>query len=89
MKFILGKKINMTQVWDEKGQAVAVTRVQAGPCIVTQVKDEKNDGYQAVQIAYDRKKVKNVSKPVRGHLKKAGFYQKMLDFYVSFVLQLI
>ncbi len=84
MKFILGKKINMTQVWDEKGQAVAVTRVQAGPCIVTQVKDEKNDGYQAVQIAYDRKKVKNVPKPVRGHLKKAGFLSEDARFLREF-----
>jgi large subunit ribosomal protein L3 len=69
MKFILGKKIDMTQVW-RGDDAIAVTRVQAGPCVVAQVKDEKNDGYQAVQIGYGEKKEKNIRKPQLGHLKK-------------------
>lgn len=69
MKFILGKKIDMTQVW-QGDDAVAVTRVQAGPCFVAQVKDEKNDGYTAVQIGYGMKKEKNIRKPQLGHLKK-------------------
>lgn len=72
MKFILGKKVNMTQVWDND-KVIAVTKVQAGPCFITQIKDVNTDAYQAVQLAYGEKKVKNISKPVRGHLKKAGF----------------
>lgn len=71
MKFILGKKINMTQVWDED-KVIAVTKVQAGPCVITQVKDRNSDSYQAMQIAFGERKSKNISKPVRGHLKKAG-----------------
>lgn len=78
MKFILGKKINMTQVWDED-KVIAVTKVQAGPCVITQVKDRNSDYYQAVQIAFGERKSKNISKPVRGHLKKAGIERKMLD----------
>lgn len=59
----------MTQVW--RGDAVAaVTRVQAGPCVVVQVKDEKKDGYRAVQVGYGEKKEKNIAKPQRGHMKK-------------------
>ena len=59
----------MTQVW--KGdEVVAVTRVQVGPCVVTQVKDKKKDGYVAVQVGYGEKKEKNIKKPQKGHLKK-------------------
>ena len=71
MKFILGTKVNMTQVWDDD-KVVAVTKVQAGPCRITQVKNIENDSYRAVQLAFGEKKVKNVPKPIRGHLKKAG-----------------
>ena len=61
----------MTQVW--KGDAViGVTRVQAGPCLITQVKAMENDGYKAVQVGYGEKKEKNIAKPQLGHLKKAG-----------------
>ena len=86
MKFILGKKIKMTQLWDDKGQVVAVSQIQAGPCTVTQVKDELSDGYQAVQVAYGQKKTKNISKPVRGHLKKAGFLSEDARFLREFCL---
>lgn len=71
MKFILGKKVNMTQLWDND-KVVAVTKVQAGPCVITQVKDDSTDNYKAIQLAYGERKPKNISKPVRGHLKKAG-----------------
>jgi large subunit ribosomal protein L3 len=71
MKFILGKKVNMTQVWDND-KVIAVTKVQAGPCYITQIKNTEKDSYQAVQVAFGEKKVKNISKPVLGHLKKAG-----------------
>ena len=71
MKFILGKKVNMTQIWDND-KVIAVTKVQAGPCYITQIKNTEKDSYQAIQVAFGEKKVKNISKPVRGHLKKAG-----------------
>ncbi|MDD4902278.1 MAG: 50S ribosomal protein L3 [Patescibacteria group bacterium] len=68
MKFIIGKKIEMTQLW--QGENVAgVTAVQAGPCYVTQVKTTEKDGYQAVQLGFGGKKEKNTNKPQIGHLK--------------------
>jgi len=66
MKFILGKKINMTQLW-ENDKFVPVTKVQAGPCFITQVKDDKIDKYKSLQLAFGEKKPKNISKSVRGH----------------------
>lgn len=71
MKFILGKKMNMTQVW-EGDKCVSVTKVAAGPCVISQVKDMGSDNYRALQLAYGQRKVKNISKPVRLHMKKAG-----------------
>ena len=69
MKFILGTKLDMTQVW--KGEeSIAITRVQVDSCIITQVKDEKKDGYKAVQVGCGKKKEKNIAKPQKGHLKK-------------------
>ncbi|MEX2008495.1 MAG: 50S ribosomal protein L3 [Candidatus Spechtbacterales bacterium] len=65
-KFILGKKIGMTQIFNEEGAAVAVTIVEAGPCTVTQVKDETKDGYRAVQVGFGAKKL---NKPQGGHVK--------------------
>jgi len=76
MKFIIGKKIEMTQVWQGE-KVVAVTRVQAGPCPVVQVKITKSkDGYSAVQLGFDERKEKNVKKPQIGHFKKAGITSK-------------
>lgn len=69
MKFILGKKLEMTQIWDGD-KVVAVTRVQAGPCLIVQVKQDEKDGYTAVQIGFGEKKEKNIKKPQSGHLKK-------------------
>lgn len=83
MKFILGKKINMTQVWDND-KVVAVTKVQAGPCVITQVKDVNPDSYKAVQLAFGEKKVKNVSKPLRGHFKKAGIEKENCKYLKEF-----
>jgi len=71
MKFILGKKLNMTQIW-EGDKVVPVTPVVAGPCFVTQIKDEKTDGYFALQVGFDTKKEKNVKKPQKNHLAKSG-----------------
>jgi len=70
MKFILAKKLQMTQIFDSEGRAVPVTLVQAGPCFVTQVKAKDKDGYNAVQIGFGEIKAKKVKKPQAGHLKK-------------------
>jgi large subunit ribosomal protein L3 len=68
MKFIVGKKIEMSQIWIND-QVEAVTRIQAGPCFVTQIKTLNKDGYEAVQVGFDKKKEKNTKKPQIGHLK--------------------
>ncbi|MDV3351814.1 50S ribosomal protein L3 [Leptolyngbyaceae cyanobacterium CCMR0082] len=69
---ILGTKLGMTQVFDDAGNAVPVTVIQAGPCVVTQVKTQQTDGYCAVQIGYQEVAEKALTKPELGHLKKAG-----------------
>ncbi len=70
MKFIIGKKIEMTQVW-QGDKVVAVTKVVAGPCQITQLKTKETDGYEAVQLGYGERKIKNINKPQIAHLKKA------------------
>ena len=69
---ILGKKLGMTQVFDEAGRLVPVTVIEAGPCVVTQVKTEESDGYAGVQVAFGDTKERRVNKPMKGHLDKAG-----------------
>ena len=69
---ILGRKIGMTQVRDEDDNVVPVTVVQAGPCVVSQVKSEATDGYDAVQIGFGEIKPSRVNKPMKGHFAKAG-----------------
>jgi large subunit ribosomal protein L3 len=69
---ILGKKIGMTRVYSELGQATPVTVVEAGPCKVLQVKSEASDGYNAIQVGFSEKKASRVNKAVAGHLKKSG-----------------
>lgn len=69
---MLGTKLGMTQVWDEDGNIVPVTVVQAGPCVVTQVRSQDVDGYDAVQIAYGAIDPRKVTKPLKGHFEKAG-----------------
>lgn len=71
-KGILGTKLGMTQVFDADNRVVPVTVVQAGPCTVTQVKTPDTDGYTAIQLAFGSRRPKRVTKPVRGHLAKAG-----------------
>lgn len=72
IKGVLGEKLGMTQVWDEAGKLVPVTVVQAGPCVVTQVRTADNDGYDSVQIAYGAIDPRKVNKPMTGHFEKAG-----------------
>jgi large subunit ribosomal protein L3 len=69
---ILGKKIGMTRVYSEVGQAIPVTVIEAGPCKVLQVKTEATDGYSAIQVGFAEKKASRVNKPVTGHVKKSG-----------------
>lgn len=69
---ILGRKLGMTQVWDEEDNVVPVTVIQAGPCVVSQVKSEATDGYDAVQIGFGGIKASRVNKPMKGHFAKAG-----------------
>ena len=82
MKFILGKKIEMTQVWVGEDKK-AVTKVQAGPVVVSQLKTEAKDGYNAVQVAFGDKKAKNLSKSVLGHLKNLGSFRWLKEFRVE------
>lgn len=75
-KAILATKVGMTQIFDENGVLVPVTVLQAGPCVVTQVKNAENDGYKAVQVGFVDKREKLVSKPLKGHFDKAGVSYK-------------
>ena len=75
-KAIIGKKIGMTQVFDEAGRVVPVTVIQAGPCTVVQKKTAEKDGYEAVQLGYEDVAEKKLTKPELGHLKKAGVSAK-------------
>ena len=70
-KGIIGKKIGMTQIFDEAGKVVPVTVVEAGPCVVVQKKTVENDGYAALQLGYGDVKVQRVNKPMKGHFDKA------------------
>lgn len=70
-KCIVGKKIGMTQLFDEKGKVIPVTVIEAGPCVVIQKKTIENDGYEAVQIGFGDKSEKNANKPMKGHFAKA------------------
>lgn len=72
MNGILGKKIGMTQIFNEDGVMVPVTVVEAGPMVVTQLKTVENDGYQAVQVGFGETKEKSLNKPQKGHFAKAG-----------------
>ncbi|MFI0447542.1 50S ribosomal protein L3 [Actinomadura sp. 6N118] len=71
-KGVLGEKLGMTQVFDDEGRIVPVTVVQAGPCVVTQLRSQEKDGYTAVQIGYGQIDPRKVNKPRTGHFEKAG-----------------
>jgi len=81
MKFILGKKIGMSQVFidsEDAKKVVPVTLIEVGPCVVTQIREEKKDGYQAVQIGFLEKK--KINKPLAGHLKELGKFRYLREF---------
>ena len=75
-KGIIGKKIGMTQIFDDKGKVIPVTVLEAGPCVVTQKKTLENDGYEAVQVGFGDQKPQRVSKPLTGHFKKGDVAPK-------------
>jgi len=72
MPGIIGKKVGMTSYYDENGKNLSCTVIQAGPCVVTQVKTTEKDGYDSVQLGFDEKKEKNTPSPLAGHFKKAN-----------------
>jgi large subunit ribosomal protein L3 len=72
MPGIIGRKIGMTSIYGPEGENIACTVIEAGPCVVTQVRSEENDGYYAVQLSYGERKEKNTSKAALGHFKKAN-----------------
>ena len=86
MSGLLGKKIRMTQVFDETGRSIPVTVINAGPCYVSQIKTKDKDGYRAVQIGFMELKEKHTNKPNTGHLKKADL--KPLKYLREFELPL-
>ena len=72
MSGLIGKKIGMTSIFDENGKNIPCTVIEAGPCVVTQVRTVENDGYEAIQLGFDDKSEKKASKAAQGHFKKAG-----------------
>ena len=72
MEGLIGKKIGMTSIFNEAGDNLACTVIEVGPCVVTQIKTEKTDGYNAMQLAYGERKVKNASNQMKGHFAKAN-----------------
>jgi large subunit ribosomal protein L3 len=82
MSGLIGKKVGMTSIFDETGKNIPCTVIEAGPCVVTHVKSVETDGYAAVQLAYDEKKEKNTSAPLKGHFTKAGTTpkRKLVEF---------
>ena len=71
MSGLLGKKIGMTSIYDENGKNIPCTVIEAGPCVVTQVRTKETDGYEAIQLAYEDKKEKHTNKAEKGHFAKA------------------
>ena len=86
MPGLIGKKIGMTSVFSAEGKNIPCTVIEAGPCVVTQIRTVEKDGYAAVQLAYDEKKEKQTSAPLKGHFAKAGTTpkQKVVEFKVGF-----
>lgn len=76
MKAIIGKKVGMSQIFDENGRVIPVTVIEAGPCVVTQKKTTEKDGYASVQLGYEDVAERKLSKPEMGHLNKAGVSPK-------------
>ncbi len=83
MKFIVAKKVNMTQVFDEDGKAHSATILSASPVVVTQVKNKDKDGYKAVQIGYGVRKESRATKAEKGHTKDLGIFEGLKEFRID------
>jgi large subunit ribosomal protein L3 len=83
MKFILGTKQYMTQVFDESGRVHPVTVISVGPIVVTQVKTKATDGYEAIQVGYGKRSLKKISKPVKGHMKDLGNFACLRELRIE------
>ena len=90
MPGIIGKKIGMTSVFSAEGKNLPCTVIEAGPCVVTQIRTVEKDGYAAVQLAYDEISEKHASKPLKGHFEKAGTTpkRKLVEFKADFPMEL-
>src|SRR3989344_1200208 len=88
MRFLLGTKLNMAQVWGDAGKVTAVTAVSIGPNIVTQIKTEEKDGYSAVQVGWGERNPKNINKPLKGHIKELGNFMGLKEFRLEGSLSL-
>ncbi len=84
-KAIIGRKVGMSQIFDEAGKVIPVTVIEAGPCVVTQKKTQETDGYEAVQLGYLEVEPKKINKPEQGHLKKSGgvMFKHLKEFKLS------
>ena len=82
MSGIIGKKVGMTSIFDAEGKNIPCTVIEAGPCVVTQVKTEEKDGYSSIQLGYDEAKEKNTNQPLKGHFAKASTTpkRKLVEF---------
>jgi len=82
MSGIIGKKVGMTSIFDEAGKNIPCTVIEAGPCVVTQIRSVEADGYEAVQLAYGEQKDKHTTGPLKGHFEKAGTTpkRKLVEF---------
>ncbi len=90
MPGLIGKKIGMTSVFGADGKNIPCTVIEAGPCVVTQIRTAETDGYEAVQLAYDETTEKHASAPLKGHFKKAGTTpkRKLVEFPMDFAQEL-
>src|SRR3989338_4086610 len=83
MKFLIGTKLNMSQVWGEDGKVIPVTIVSAMPNVVIQVKTSEKDGYSAVQVGWGERNPKNISRAVKGHVRELGNFRGLKEFRVE------
>jgi large subunit ribosomal protein L3 len=88
MKFLLGTKENMTQIFTDNGAVVPVTVIKTSPNVITQVKTSDKDGYQAIQIGFGEKNARNINKPLKGHVKELGNFSVLKEFKVVGEFQL-
>ena len=85
-KALIGKKVGMTQIFDEEGKVIPVTAIEVGPCTVTQIKTVEQDGYSAVQLGFGEIKEKKLTRPAKGHFTKSNITPKKYIIFFIFYL---